>query len=218
VLVSWDDSAAGALAAADAHALVCFCLVVWLFGCLVISDHVLALFGRYQGEANANEAPNEYQCELESLAAEWRGAFDQSTMPFFVVQLAPYWEAPSSKQGGIGANYPAIRIAQARAMANAETETGAPSGICITHDIGDVAGGIHPHNKTEVGRRLALEIRAKVLGVRGLPRITEPIGPVRAHPSQSELLIQFTSDARAVSELGWGGTHNCSECCTRGPG
>lgn len=179
----------------------------------------------YQGESNANESPNEYQCELESLMAEWRGAFGQSTMPFFVVQLAPYWEPPcepllrnaiglTPPPCGIGTNYPAIRIAQARAVANAEAETGAPSGVCITHDIGDVAGGIHPHNKTEVGRRLALEIRAKVFGVRGLPRITKPIEPARVN--SSGLLIQFMSDGRAVSQLGWGGTHNCSECCSPG--
>lgn len=52
-------------------------------------------------------------------------------------------------------------------MASVEAASGAPSGVCITHDIGDVAGGIHPHNKTEVARRLAIEIRTKVFGATG---------------------------------------------------
>ena len=133
---------------------------------------MLALW--YQGESNANDPPAAYQCQLESLVAEWRGAFNRTVLPFFVVQLAPYWE-PECKNVtknaatpcGIGANSPAIRIAQARAMASAEAESGAPSGVCITHDIGDIAGGIHPHNKTEVSRRLALEIRTKVFGATG---------------------------------------------------
>lgn len=115
---------------------------------------------------------------IDVRKAHRKSVYYHSAMPFFAVQLAPYWEPPceppprSATPCGIGYQYPAIRIAQARAMARAETETGAPSGVCITHDIGDIAGGIHPHNKTEVGRRLALEIRAKVFGVAGLPCVS----------------------------------------------
>ena len=49
---------------------------------------MLALW--YQGEADANDPPAAYQCQLESLVAEWRDAFNRTAMPFFVVQLAPY--------------------------------------------------------------------------------------------------------------------------------
>ena len=36
---------------------------------------MLALW--YQGEANSNDPPDTYQCQLESLVAEWRGAFNR---------------------------------------------------------------------------------------------------------------------------------------------
>ena len=39
-----------------------------------------------------------------------------------------------------------IRIAQAEATAR--LSAWGPSGYAVTHDIGDMAGGIHPHNKT----------------------------------------------------------------------
>jgi hypothetical protein len=91
-----------------------------------------------------------------------------------------------------------------------------------------VSGGIHPHNKTEVGRRLALEIRAKVFGKRNLPRITRPVDPIpRPSPRSDEpLMILFTREGASSSSSGggstdhagglrltWGPTHNCSVCC-----
>lgn len=176
----------------------------------------------YQGESNSNDPPDAYQCQLEALVVEWRVAFNRSTMPFFAVQLAPYWEPPCEPPPknvtpcGIGDHYPAIRIAQANAMALLEAETGAPSGVCITHDIGDMAGGIHPHNKSEVGRRLALEIRAKVFKADGLPRIPTPEDPIGYSPRADEpLLIRFLAGGRhdANLTLSWKGTHNCSVCC-----
>jgi hypothetical protein len=100
----------------------------------------------YQGESDSFSPPAAYQCQLESLVMEWRGALNLTAMPFFAVQLAPYWEPPcpvpptnATTPCGIGSQYPAIRIAQARAMARVEAETGAPSGYCVTHDIGDVS-------------------------------------------------------------------------------
>lgn len=64
---------------------------------------------------------------------------------------------------GIGNTYPATRIAQATATTNLVAGNPlAATGYCVTHDIGDIAGGIHPHNKTEVGRRLSFSIRTQV--------------------------------------------------------
>lgn len=137
------------------------------------------------GENHTNLFPDENRDKLgirvTKLTKKTFFVYNRSAMPFFAVQLAPYWEPPCEPPPknvmpcGIGSQYPAIRIAQARAMGRAEKESGAPSGVCITHDIGDIAGGIHPHNKTEVGRRLALEIRAKVFGVAGLPCVSQAL-------------------------------------------
>ena len=160
----------------------------------------------YQGESNSNDPPDTYQCQLEAMIAEWRAAFNSSSMPFFLVQLAPYWQGRRT-----GANFPAIRIAQAQAVETAMAETGVASGYCVTHDLGDHAGGIHPHNKTEVARRLAIEIRAKVFGTQGLPRIPSVSSVCANQNASNRLEIRFQS---TVTELRWSGTHNCTECCT----
>jgi hypothetical protein len=164
------------------------------------------------------------------MIAEWRALFNSSSMPFFVVQLAPYW------QKNVGSTYPAIRIAQAQAADNSMHS--GPSGYAVTHDLGDIAGGIHPHNKTEVGRRLALEIRAKVFKTPNLPRIPAPLpGPVQVKsrpglraddpsspfgvkfnddvtaPYAATFGIKFNDEVTATGGLVWSGTHNCTICC-----
>ena len=159
----------------------------------------------YQGESNSHDPPSTYRCQLEAMIAEWRAAFN-SSIPFFLVQLAPYWQGRRT-----GATYPAIRIAQAKAVKTMMAETGVASGYCVTHDLGDHAGGIHPHNKTEVARRLAIEIRAKVFGVQGLPHIPEVSSACTNKNSPNRLEISFEP---TVTDLRWGGTHNCTECCT----
>ena len=65
-----------------------------------------------QGEANANDPSDFYGCQLEAMVQEWRSptGFNNSALPFFLVQLAPYYEPPcTGKQPppcGIGTNYP----------------------------------------------------------------------------------------------------------------
>ena len=64
-----------------------------------------------QGEANSHDPANYYGCQLEAMIEEWRSesVFNNSRLPFFVVQLAPYYEPPCSsghKPCGIGTNYP----------------------------------------------------------------------------------------------------------------
>ena len=106
------------------------------------------------------------------------------------MQLAPFWNnLPNSTLPDIGTNYPGIRIAQAkvaaalssivaaraRGIGDGTTATNAMVGYVVTHDIGDVPacrcanGGIHPHNKTEVGRRLAIPLRVALFGQSAAP-------------------------------------------------
>jgi len=92
---------------------------------------------------------------------------------------------------------------------NAVDKSDAPAGYCVTHDIGDRAGGIHPHNKTEVGRRLSLVVRTKMFEEKGLPLSPEAVGASIGAADESRLEVRFTSGAAVV----WGSTHNCSTCC-----
>jgi sialate O-acetylesterase len=105
----------------------------------------------YQGETNG-ERPEEYRALFSSMITHWRAHLGQGDVPFFWVQLANF-----------GGGYPdATNWAKLR---DAQTETLAlpATGQAVAIDIGD-ADDIHPTNKQEVGRRLALIARAKVYG------------------------------------------------------
>lgn len=99
----------------------------------------------YQGESNAEDAYN-YRKLFPMLIADWRQHWQQGDLPFLFVQLANYMERkplPSESE------WAELREAQTMALSQPNT------GMACTIDIGD-AGSVHPINKQEVGRRLAL--------------------------------------------------------------
>ena len=105
----------------------------------------------YQGETNAERAA-EYRALFSAMITYWRAHLGQGDVPFFWVQLANF-------AGG----YP--DATEWALLRDAQTETLAlpATGQAVAIDIGD-ANDIHPTNKQEVGRRLALLARAKVYG------------------------------------------------------
>ncbi|MGA1487537.1 MAG: sialate O-acetylesterase [Planctomycetota bacterium] len=106
----------------------------------------------YQGESNANQA-EAYRELLPLMITSWRQAWGQGNFPFGIVQLAAFKAASDDPNQGGWAH---LRDAQRHAH-RVTVETG----LVVTTDIGD-ANDIHPRNKKEVGRRLALWARAKV--------------------------------------------------------
>jgi len=95
----------------------------------------------YQGEANTN-APLMYRMLFPLMIENWRSAFKADALPFYFVQIAPYeYDTPTESQY--------LREAQFATLAVKNT------GMAVTMDIGNVKN-IHPANKQEVGRRLAL--------------------------------------------------------------
>jgi len=112
-------------------------------------------FTWYQGEGNRNNDPvSNYTLLNVALVANWRSIFNQGTLPFYYVQVAPYdiLYNPATNTGGSpnADDYAKFREAQAniRAMVPA-------SGMAVTMDVGD-STEIHPANKAPVGERLAL--------------------------------------------------------------
>ena len=108
----------------------------------------------YQGEANTHD-PVRYRSLLPALIRDWRARFGSGEFPFHIVSLANY-QPPAS--GGDASDWPGLREAQAmtaKQMPNC--------GLAVTIDIGDDAD-IHPKNKREVGRRLALSALGKTYG------------------------------------------------------
>jgi sialate O-acetylesterase len=118
----------------------------------------------YQGESNADHAMA-YRTLFPTMIQGWRRAWNQGDpstgsgrdFPFFYVQLANFsnWKPPvDHPQDSTWAE-----LREAQTMTLKLPNTGMASAI----DIGDSAD-IHPKNKQEVGRRLALIARSTVYG------------------------------------------------------
>ncbi len=101
----------------------------------------------YQGESNAGRA-EQYKALLSTLITDWRSRFGSGDFPFYIVQLAGF-QAPAETPDS-GNNWAALREAQEWVAAHVKN-----SGYSVTTDIGD-QHDIHPHNKQDVGKRLAL--------------------------------------------------------------
>jgi sialate O-acetylesterase len=99
----------------------------------------------YQGESNAHAAYN-YRKLFPMLITDWRKRWQQGNLPFLFVQLANYTKTkplPSESE------WAELREAQTQSLSQPNT------GMACIIDIGE-ANDIHPKNKQEVGRRLAL--------------------------------------------------------------
>jgi len=105
----------------------------------------------YQGEANSHtaEAARFYETQLTDLVLSWREDWQNADMPFYVVQLANY-RGPQLNPVEYDQYWPITRESM-RKVTDALPHTG----MAVAIDIGD-AGNIHPKNKWELGRRLAL--------------------------------------------------------------
>jgi sialate O-acetylesterase len=99
----------------------------------------------YQGEANA-ERPIEYRELFPALIRDWRRNWDRGDFPFLFVQLHNFME---SKRQPSESNWALLREAQLKTLSLPNTA------MAVTIDIGEW-NDIHPLNKKDVGKRLAL--------------------------------------------------------------
>lgn len=107
----------------------------------------------YQGESNLRDGMR-YHEKMKALINGWRKVWGQGDFPFYFVQLAPF------NYGGRDVTpffLPQIWEAQTATLALPNT------GMAVTTDIGNLRD-IHPRNKQDVGRRLALWALAKTYG------------------------------------------------------
>ncbi|MBN2103453.1 9-O-acetylesterase [bacterium] len=103
----------------------------------------------YQGESNTDRA-FQYRTLFPTLIKDWRSHWKQD-FPFLYVQLANYL---ARNQEPVNSEWAELREAQLMALSCQST------GMAVTIDIG-VAEDIHPRNKQDVGKRLALIALAK---------------------------------------------------------
>ncbi len=101
----------------------------------------------YQGESNAGRA-YQYRKSFPLMISDWRNRWKEE-FPFLFVQLASFDAANGNSNKG--STWAELREAQALTL-----RTLPRTGMAVIHDIGDPKD-IHPTNKQDVGKRLALQ-------------------------------------------------------------
>ena len=107
----------------------------------------------YQGESNASRA-YQYRKLFPAMIKCWRNNWRQGNFPFLFVQLANFRAVNSEPSES---DWAELREAQLMTLALSNT------GMAVIIDIGE-ADNIHPRNKQDVGRRLALWALGKTYG------------------------------------------------------
>jgi len=105
----------------------------------------------YQGESNVGRAA-QYKKLFPTMIQDWRKRWQIGDFPFYYVQLAPFRYGKAQPEC-----LPELWEAQLQTLRLPNT------GMAVITDIGNIKD-IHPTNKQEVGRRLALWALAKIHG------------------------------------------------------
>jgi len=100
----------------------------------------------YQGESNVSQAQN-YQNRLTCMIKNWRNKWNQGDFPFLIVQLANYLREDSLPSES---NLALLRDAQFKVATQLPN-----SAMASAIDLGEW-NDIHPLNKKEIGKRIAL--------------------------------------------------------------
>jgi sialate O-acetylesterase len=128
----------------------------------------------YQGESNASEShAYRYRRLFGDMIEDWRNRWGEGDFPFLFVQLANY----KANQW-----WPVLRESQTETLRLRNT------GMAVIIDIGE-STDIHPKNKQDVGKRLALSALHVAYG-----KSLEYSGPVfhQAAPEGSAMRVYFT--------------------------
>ena len=133
----------------------------------------------YQGESNAGR-PDQYRTLMPTLITDWRTRWGVGDFTFLMVSLANFMARTDAP---VESGWAELREAQALTA-----ERLPHTGQALAIDIGD-AKDIHPRNKQEVGRRLALAAEAMAYGQK-----LEYSGPVykSMRVEGSKLVLSFT--------------------------
>ncbi len=142
----------------------------------------------YQGEQNVGRA-EQYRALFPGMIADWRAWWRQPELPFLYVQLAnflPRKDSPGESDWAL--------LREAQGLARSLPNTAMATAI----DIGD-ADDIHPRNKQEVGRRLALAALGTVYG-----RDTVHRGPSKraVRPDGAALRVTFANTGGGLRARG----------------
>jgi sialate O-acetylesterase len=111
----------------------------------------------YQGETNTDR-PERYDAFLPALINDWRRLWNDPKLPFLGVQLANFQDINYTPTES---NWARLREAQNKAHTLPNTA------VAVTIDLGEW-NDIHPLNKKDIGKRLALSARNLAYGEKEL--------------------------------------------------
>ncbi|MGQ9738855.1 MAG: sialate O-acetylesterase [Armatimonadota bacterium] len=148
-----------------------------LFNAMILPIVPYAIQGAiwYQGESNAGRA-YEYRTLFPAMIQDWRKAWGQGNFPFLFVQLANFMATKPEPGESAWAE---LREAQMMTLSLPKT------GMAVAIDIGE-ADDIHPRNKQDVGKRLALNALAITYGKK-----MEYSGPIYARMKREDNRIRL---------------------------
>lgn len=114
----------------------------------------------YQGCSNVGDPAGQYTKRLNDLVSQWRRDFKLGEIPFYFVQIAPYFNSDVNGDWG-----PKLREQQFNASKKIPN-----SGIVCTDDLvyPYESQQIHPSQKQQVGERLALHALNKTYGMKDI--------------------------------------------------
>ncbi|EKU91285.1 sialate O-acetylesterase [Bacteroides oleiciplenus] len=146
----------------------------------------------YQGESNAGR-PNEYEALLSAMLKDWREKLTDENLPFFIMQLPNFMQ---THQQPVESGWAGMREAQ-RQVTLKLPETS----LVVAIDLGEW-NDIHPLNKKELARRIALQVKKKVYGHEEIVHS----GPLctAASVEDGKVILSFekgTDDLMPVNEL-----------------
>lgn len=107
----------------------------------------------YQGEANVGTSAT-YASLLSTMIDAWRKAWHKD-FPFYYVQIAPF--------SGYGPGIASAILREQQTKAQSVSNTG----MVVVHDLVSDVKDIHPHNKKDIGLRLANYALAQTYGQQG---------------------------------------------------
>lgn len=120
--------------------------------------YTIAGFLWYQGESNTH-VPEVYLDRMKRMINGYRKDWQDEKLPFFYVQLPNFAiDIYDSDADETGQGWPVVREQQRRALSIPDT------GMIVAIDLGE-DNDLHPLNKKEIGRRLALLAAKKLYGM-----------------------------------------------------
>lgn len=127
----------------------------------------------YQGESNTLGGRADYAPLLEAMITGWRQEWNRENLSFYIAQLASH--KPSDNEGWMRVTDAQRRIV--RRIAN--------TGLAVLNDVGELED-VHPKNKIDVGKRLALWALKQDYGV-DVPAHSGPL--YRSHQAKGGHLV-----------------------------